>query len=302
MPQLSAQNRRSLRDSAFAYVDSGGRRRLPIHDEAHVRNALARFNQVLFEDEAARDRARGRLLRAARRYGIVPVGFMEGQLRVTGPRALPSGAVTFLMTDIVDSTGLLHELGDAYAALLTELRRHLRTIVRHAGGQEVDARADEYFAVFKRPSGALVAASAIHRALADHAWPRGATVLVRIGVHSGRPTLTDAGYVGLAVHAVNRICRVAGARQTVVSGATLSALGDELPAGVTVRALGAHELRGVRESPLLFEVGQISVGRSAPSMRGAASLRQTGRGPRTGLPRSGRPPSRRRTPRGARPG
>jgi class 3 adenylate cyclase len=258
MPQLSSEKRRSLRDSAFAYVDSSGRRRLPIHDEAHVRNALARFNQVLFEDEAARDRARGRLLRAARRYGIVPVGFMEGQLRVTGARALPSGSVTFLMTDIVDSTGLLHELGDAYAALLTELRRHLRTIVRRAGGQEVDARADEYFAVFKRPAGALVAASAIHRALADHAWPQGATVHVRIGVHSGRPTLTDAGYVGIAVHAVNRICRVAGARQTVISGATLAALGDELPTGVTLRELGPHELRGVREASLLFEVSRVS--------------------------------------------
>ena len=67
--------------SAFAYVDSRGRRRLPIHDESHVRNALARFSQVAFEDEAARERARMRLLNAAKKYGIVPVGFITGQLQ-----------------------------------------------------------------------------------------------------------------------------------------------------------------------------------------------------------------------------
>ena len=65
MPRLSAKERAQLPDSAFAYVDSRGRRRLPIHDAAHVRKALARFSQVVFEDEAARDRARSRLLRAA---------------------------------------------------------------------------------------------------------------------------------------------------------------------------------------------------------------------------------------------
>jgi sigma-B regulation protein RsbU (phosphoserine phosphatase) len=81
MARLTASERASLPDSAFAYVDSRGRRRLPIHDEAHVRNALARFNQVAFEDDAARQRARRRLLEAAKKYGIVPIGFITGQLQ-----------------------------------------------------------------------------------------------------------------------------------------------------------------------------------------------------------------------------
>jgi hypothetical protein len=44
MSQLDSSKRAKLPDSAFAYIDSQGRRRLPINDEAHVRNALARFN------------------------------------------------------------------------------------------------------------------------------------------------------------------------------------------------------------------------------------------------------------------
>jgi len=62
MPKLSTGGRKGLRDSAFAYVDPQGHRRFPIHDESHVRNARSRFNQVIFEDEAARNRARTRLL------------------------------------------------------------------------------------------------------------------------------------------------------------------------------------------------------------------------------------------------
>ena len=81
MSQLDAKRRAKLPNSAFAYVDSKGRKRLPINDESHVRNALARFNQVVFEDETARELARKRLLGAAKKYGIVPIGFMTGQLR-----------------------------------------------------------------------------------------------------------------------------------------------------------------------------------------------------------------------------
>src|ERR1700682_1863767 len=93
MPQLDGKARAKLPDSAFAYIDSKGRRRLPINDEAHVRNALARFNQTRFEDEAARDRARTRLLKAAKKYRIVPLGFMTGQLQSQSRQAAAGQAV-----------------------------------------------------------------------------------------------------------------------------------------------------------------------------------------------------------------
>ena len=144
MSDLTASERRTLPDSAFAYVDSGGRRSLPIHDEAHVRNALARFNRVMFEDEDARDRARSRLLRAAKRHGIVPVGFIEGQLR---PK-LPTGQLTLLFADLEDSSRHLAELEDRYGSLLNAVHRIERAALRANGGHEVDARADELYAVF----------------------------------------------------------------------------------------------------------------------------------------------------------
>ena len=70
MPKLKRSERAKLPDSAFAYVDSAGRRRLPIHDEAHVRNAIARFNQTKFQSDTAKEEARHKVLAAAKRHGI----------------------------------------------------------------------------------------------------------------------------------------------------------------------------------------------------------------------------------------
>src|SRR6476659_1061217 len=102
MARLRPSERSQLADRLFAYVDSTGTRRLPIHDASHVRNALARFGQVRFEDDAARERARIRLLQAARRYRIVPVGFIASELelaeRAVSRGRLPDGFVTILMT------------------------------------------------------------------------------------------------------------------------------------------------------------------------------------------------------------
>ncbi|HEY5578071.1 MAG TPA: DUF6582 domain-containing protein, partial [Acidimicrobiia bacterium] len=114
MARLSTRERATLPDSAFAYVDSRGRRRLPIHDEAHVRNALARFDQVKFEDDAARERARKRLLNAAKKYSIVPVGFITGQLRTERTHATAGRLVI--------------ELGRVGAP--AELEEQLRSVLR----------------------------------------------------------------------------------------------------------------------------------------------------------------------------
>src|SRR5215212_7302128 len=234
MPSLGARERAQLPVSAFAYIDSNGKRRLPIHDASHVRNALARFNQVAFEDEAARDRARSRLLRAAQKHGIMPIGFISAQLQ---PQLkLPTGQVTFLLTDIEGSTELLGRLGDRYAALLADVRRVVRGAVRRAGGHEVSARGDDVFAVFERAPGALEAALAIQRAMRAKPWSGGIDVRLRIGLHRGRPALTETGYVGISVHAAARICFSAHGGQIAMSAAVQGALVDGLPEGVSLRS------------------------------------------------------------------
>lgn len=269
MATLTAKQRAALPDRAFAYIDSQGKRRLPIHDAAHVRNALARFGQVAFEDDAARDRARNRLLNAAKKHGIMPIGFVNAQLRPE--RKLPTGQVTFLLADIEGSTELLHRLGDDYAALLADVRRVVRAAVRKTGGHQVSARGDDVFAVFEEAPAALEAALAIQREMQSHQWPRGAQCRLRIGLHRGRPALTDGGYVGISVHAAARICFAAHGGQIVMSGAVRTAVAQSLPAGVGVKGLGAWRFRGLPEPIEIFEAAVPDLPSGFPALRSATA-------------------------------
>ena len=301
MARLKTRKRARLPDRAFAYVDARGRRRLPIHDKAHVRNALARFNQVDFDNDAARERARKRLLNAAKKYGIVPVGFITGQLQTAREHAaaqirataidaaaLPTGLVTLLMSDIEASTILLRKLGDGYGALLNDVRELLRTAVSRAGGREIDARADEFFAVFERPGAAIETAVAVQRELSTRTWPDRLEVRVRLGIHSGRPTLTDVGYIGLAVHTTARVCAAAHGGQIVASAATRAAIGTSPPSGIRFRSLGRHRLPGLAEPELLLQVQAPGLRATFPPPRS-----ERRRGPRR--PAENRRPTRAET-------
>ena len=270
MARLSARDRAGLPDKAFAYIDTTGQRRLPIHDEAHVRSALGRFDQVRFESDEARDLARERLLTACKKHGIMPVGFVTSQLR-TGRRApvLPTGAVTFLLTDMEGSTALLAELEDSYAGLLRDVRAVIAAAVGSNGGLPVDVHGDESFAVFEHPAGAVAAAIAVQLELAARTWPSTSPVRVRAGVHSGRPTFTDGGYVGLSVHTVARICSVAHGGQVLVSGQTKAAAEMLGPwsAGLTLTGLGPTRLVGIPKDVDLYQVGAPGLLSEFPALR-----------------------------------
>jgi class 3 adenylate cyclase len=273
MARLGARERAALPDSAFAYIDSEGKRRLPIHDAAHVRNALARFSQVAFEDEAARDRARSRLLRAAKRHGIMPIGFISAQLEPQ--RKLPKGNITFLLSDIEGSTQLLARLGDDYAVVLSDVRKRVRAAVRKAGGHVVSARGDDTFAVFEQGQNAVRAALATQLAMQEGGWPDGVDeVRLRIGLHRGRPALTDTGYVGISVHAAARICFSAHGGQIVLSGAVRSAVLDELPEGVALSDLGAWRFRGLPEPVTIYQVEAERLLGEFPPLRSAVPIPQ----------------------------
>ena len=262
MPELKASKRAQLPDTAFAYVDSRGQRRLPINDEGHVRNALSRFNQVKFEDEEARERARKRLLNAAKKYKIVPVGFVTGQIqseREFGRSQrrnieLPTGLITLMMTDIEGSTALVNQLGKDYGKLIREIRAIIKKVVTGQEGHVVDVKADEAFAVFKRPSNAVAGAVGIQREIGQRPSVRAHAVRIRIGLHSGKPTVSDGNYIGIAVHTAARICSAAHGGQIVVSGQTREAVKDPAPEGLGFRSLGSHQLRGLPEPVSLYQV------------------------------------------------
>ena len=274
MARLSASERAALPDRAFAYIDSTGKRRLPIGDAAHVRNALARFGRVGFESDAARDEARRRLLRAARRFRIVPVGFIDAEVRsvrgAADERAVvppPSGFVTLLMSDIEGSTRLLGRLGDAYGELLGRMQSLHSAAIEEHGGHVVELRADEAFAAFASPADALRAAIAVQHRITDATWQADGPVRVRIGVHAGYPTVRDDNYVGMVVHTSARICDAAHGGQILVSSDAREALIGLSLDGVRFRTVGTHRLRGIPGAVDLFQVRADGLATSFPPIR-----------------------------------
>jgi hypothetical protein len=70
MATMTEKQRDNLRSNQFAYVDKDGGEHLPIHDESHIRNAMARWNQTDFESASAKEEARRKIVAAAKRHGI----------------------------------------------------------------------------------------------------------------------------------------------------------------------------------------------------------------------------------------
>jgi class 3 adenylate cyclase len=182
--------------------------------------------------------------------------------------ALPGGTVTFLFTDIEGSTRLLQQLGDGYGQVVADHRRLLRDVFQAAGGNEVDTQGDAFFYSFPRAREAVRAAVDGQRALATHEWPGGAQVLVRMGLHTGEPTVGEEGYVGLDVVRAARICSAGHGGQILLSETTRALLGNDLPEGVSVRDLGQAHLKDIQHEHV-YELALDEAGRSFPPLKAA---------------------------------
>jgi predicted ATPase/class 3 adenylate cyclase len=167
---------------------------------------------------------------------------------------LPIGTVTFLFTDIEGSTLLLRELGDRYAEVLRDHGEIVRGELQREGGAEMGTEGDSFFAVFASPAAAVRAVIETQRALASHAWPAGAEVRVRMGLHTGEGTPVGKGYVGLDVHRAARIGDAGHGGQVIVSEATATLIQHSLPDGVELVDLGEHRLKDLPHPERLFQL------------------------------------------------
>src|SRR3954462_10098102 len=160
---------------------------------------------------------------------------------------LPGGTVTFVFTDIEGSTRLLQELGDeGYGRVSGDHRRLVREAFGARGGTEGDTQGDAFFFSFPRARDAVAAAVDAQRALAAHAWPQGKEVRVRMGLHTGEPTVGEEGYLGLDVVRAARIAGAGHGGQILISETTRVLLGNQLPEGAVVNDLGEANLKDVQ--------------------------------------------------------
>jgi DNA-binding NarL/FixJ family response regulator/class 3 adenylate cyclase len=162
---------------------------------------------------------------------------------------LPHGIVTLMFADVEGSTRLAAQHGDDWPNVLAQVRRVLRDTVTGCGGQEVDSRGDELFAVFADAVAAAEAAVRAQAGLAEHG-SAGTSVRARIGLHTGTPLATDDGYVGLDVHRASRIADAGHGGQIVISERTATMLEEH-----ELRDLGLYALPDIATPERIFQLG-----------------------------------------------
>jgi YVTN family beta-propeller protein len=186
---------------------------------------------------------------------------------------MPTGAVTFLFSDIEGSTRLVKQLREQYSEILHEHQRLLREAFESHRGYEVDTQGDSFFVAFASARDALLAAVEAQLALSSHSWPDGVAVRVRMGLHTGQAVASGARYTGLAVHRAARIGAAAHGGQILVSQATQTLLEDEEEdLHVFLRDLGEQRLKDLDRPVRLYQAAADGLPTSFPPLRPAAEL------------------------------
>jgi predicted ATPase/class 3 adenylate cyclase len=173
----------------------------------------------------------------------------------TGPtrRDLPAGTVTFLFTDIENSTLLLQELGERWVDVLQAQRRIMRQAIGAYDGREIGTEGDSFFVVFASAEKAAAAVVDAQRALAAHPWP-GVQVRIRMGLHTGEGNVVGDGYVGLDVHRAARIAGAGHGGQVLLSEATATVIGKALPRGAVPTDLGEYRLKDLPRPEHIYQL------------------------------------------------
>jgi predicted ATPase len=153
----------------------------------------------------------------------------------------PTGTVTFLFTDIEDSTGKWRSDETTMAAAVAAHYEVLDHAVAESGG-----------VVFKRTGDGIVAAFA-EAEVAVAAACRGQERLelpVRMGLHTGAAELRDGDYFGTTLNKAARVMDAGHGGQVLLSSATAALLANQ-----HLTDLGEHSLRGLGTPERIFQIG-----------------------------------------------
>jgi predicted ATPase/class 3 adenylate cyclase len=180
---------------------------------------------------------------------------------------LPTGTVTFLFTDIESSTRLMEGHPDAYRDALARHHAILREAVEAHRGHVFETLGDGIFAAFEHATWALQAAVGAQLALHREPWGETGPLKVRMGVHSGEVELWGDHYFGPPLYRCGRLMALAHGGQVLLSEISADLVGDGLPEGVSLQALGEHQLRDLSRPEPIFQLLHPGLPSSFPPLR-----------------------------------
>ena len=194
---------------------------------------------------------------------------------MAGTGGLPSGVVTFLMTDIEGSTRLWQQHPSEMGAAID---RHVQLIeaaaARH-GGLVIKSKGegDSTFSVFASARGAVAAAVELQLTMQAEPWPAGMELTTRAVLHTGEAVAHDGDYYGSVVNRCARLRGIAHGGQVLCSAATVVLVGDDLPQGASLRDLGRHGLRDLTKPEHVHQVLHPDLRADFPPLRSLGASR-----------------------------
>jgi predicted ATPase/class 3 adenylate cyclase len=192
-----------------------------------------------------------------------------------GTTSLPSGVVTFLLSDVEGSTRMWERDEDVMQAAIA---RHYElldaAITLHGGVRPIEqGEGDSVVGAFTRPADGVAAALDVQRAFAEEPWPEGAALRIRVALHTGEAQLRRKDYyVGRAIIRCARLRAIAHGGQTILSSATRDLVADRLPDGATLRDLGSHRLKDLGQPEHVWQVCHPDLDNDFPSLRSLAAV------------------------------
>jgi predicted ATPase/class 3 adenylate cyclase/Tfp pilus assembly protein PilF len=180
---------------------------------------------------------------------------------------LPSGTVTFLFSDIEGSAPLWEAAPDAMRTALARHNDILHAAIADGRGRVFKTIGDALCAAFAVPTDAIAAAIAAQRAFVAEPWPPRAPIKVRMAVHTGAVELRDGDYFGAALNRVARLLPSGHGGQILVSQIVGELCRDALPPGVSLRALGTHQLRDLSRPEQVYELAHVDLPTDFPPIR-----------------------------------
>jgi predicted ATPase/class 3 adenylate cyclase len=197
------------------------------------------------------------------------------------PVALPSGLVTFVLTDIEGSTRIFRRIGDRYHELLELHHEILRSAWDEFGGAEFKTEGDAVLVAFEGAAEAIDASVHAQQTLWSQSWPADAEIRVRIGVHTGLASPRAGDYIAFALHQAARVVGVGHGGQIVISADSAQRVPDA--ERVTLRSLGRYRVRDFDEPLELFQPVAPGLPDTFPPLRALPADRHNLMAPLTSL-------------------
>jgi class 3 adenylate cyclase len=184
-------------------------------------------------------------------------------------QSLPTGVVTFLLTDIEGSTRRWEREPEAMREALHRHDGLVRECIQRQHGHVVKSKGegDSVFAVFRHARDAVMAAVVLQAALSVERWSTSTPLRVRMAIHTGEVELRQGDYYGTTVNRCARLRALAEGGQVLLSGATAELARGQLPTGATLKDLGTHQLKDLRVPERIWQLThpQISDGTVKPA-------------------------------------